>query len=76
MGFQCQPLWVVFIPTSASERGCGDSEKVACEYGLFLDLGATALMHKTGCTEAQLKRAELGLHCRAEHKEPRSPSRW
>jgi hypothetical protein len=42
------------------------------EDGLFLDLGATALVHKTGCTEAQLKRAELGLYCRAEHKAPRS----
>ena len=42
------------------------------EVGLFLDLGATALVHKTGCTEAQLKRAELGLYCRAEHKAPRS----
>ncbi len=39
--------------------------------GLFLDLGATALVHKTGCTEAQLKRAELGLYCRAEHKAPK-----
>jgi hypothetical protein len=44
--------------------------------GLFLYLDATALVHKTGCTEAQLKRAELGLYCRAEHKAPRSPSRW
>jgi hypothetical protein len=41
-----------------------------------VDLGATALVHKTGCTEAQLKRAELGLYCRAEQKAPRSPSRW
>ena len=57
------------------------------EDGLFLDLGATALVHKTGCTEAQLKRGRTGivLSCRAQGakeprnqgaKEPRSPSRW
>jgi hypothetical protein len=45
------------------------------EDDLFLDLGAAALVHKTGCTEAQLKRAEPGSYCRAEHKAPRSPSR-